>query len=554
MKALNNVKKTVALTLAVIMASSVLASCGKDSAADEAILELSEDIAKYLCDCKISKLAKVSTSDFESEKDDWAEDLDFSLTGPYMSEEARVYEAIAQTIEYSIDEDSVSSSVKNQEGRVCVEFTVADYEELLDDPEAMTAPEDFISKLDSCDEEEIELWFDFELEDGEWHISNTDEILENLFDFRNQRFVFVPDLSRSSFDAMWFGTDWDYVGNVYTNPFYIELMLFFYDDSDISQIYFTVEYNGDLVYTGSCYEADASYYVTDTGAPVDLENNCFAEGEYRITFYDGNDNEIYSDTCTVMHVDITPSDYINWYFEDMDWGLYALYDSAEEIDPDLDLGSLNGYSSFDYYYVVTYNGEIVYTSPEGEYMGYYYAAQQTSASYLLMPGVYEVSFYDVNGTTGTPIVTATAIVLQNGVGPDGTFLGAFLGLNVTGRNMGGDMINDFSSAYWYSADPAAPEEDMIFDGADSLTYRIPVTQDYGELSYIISYSDNGNAGEVYDSSVINSNDVATVQVDEDGNMFYEIHYDGTVSDGYYRVTVLAENGIDFTVFSVCKVQ
>ena len=94
---------------------------------------------------------------------------------------------------------------------------------------------------------------------------------------------------------------------------------------------------------------------------------------------------------------------------------------------------------------------------------------------------------------------------------------------------------------------------MVFDSADSLTYRIPVSQDYGTLLYDFTYSDDGDANEAY-ADTIQSSNAATVQTDADGSLYYEFTFDGTVDAGYYRITVLADNGIDFSLFSVCQVQ
>ena len=549
MKNLKTGKKLLSLVLAVTMAVVSLCSCGADTKADEELLDITKDGVKLILDRKISKLAKISTSDFDDAKKDWAEDLDFSPSGSYTSEERVVFEAISDTIDYSIDEDSVESSNKYGEGKVRVEFTIVDYAPLMDDVEAMNDSDSFIDAFSSCDDKTIELWFDFEKEGDSWLISNTEEILNELFSFREERFIFVPDLSRSSFDLEWYGCS-DYSNNIYSNPYTINLELYFYDNSDTSQIYFTVAYNGDYIYTSQRGIYDAYFSVTDPGAPVDPGRGCLAQGEYTISFYDGNDRFIAEDTCTVCTFEPGPADYINWYYENEDWGIYALFNDTFGIDPDLDLAEAGGYGD-DYFYTVTYNGELVYTSSEGSFMGYYYAEDQDPDSYYLDAGFYEVSFYRCDSSE--LVVTAYAIVMRDNEGPDGTYLGAFLGHNVTGRGLSADMYNDFESAYWYSTDPASPAEGMVFDSADSLTYRIPVSQDYGTLLYDFTYSDDGDANEAY-ADTIQSSNAATVQTDADGSLYYEFTFDGTVDAGYYRITVLADNGIDFSLFSVCQVQ
>ena len=539
-------KKLISVAMAFVMASAALASCSSGGQANDEILDLSKSALKNIVERKISKLAKISTSAFDDVKKDWSEELDFSAgSGRYTNEYATVFTAISDTIDYSIDEDSVESSTKYGEGRVRVEFTIADYEALFDDEEAMNDADSFVDALHSCSDKDIELWLDFEMEGETWLLSNPEEILNTLYSFREKRIVFVPDLTRSSYGVQWFYTD-DYYGNTYTNTSAIDCELVFYDNSDSSSVYYTVSYEGSLLYTSPAGSTDAYYTITDSGAPLDPERGTLATGEYTVTFYDGSDSVLEVTSCTVVNTVPSPGDYILWYSEDESWGTFAIYDDAYMIDPDLNISDLNGYSNTNYYYTVTFRGEEVYVSSDGEYMGYYYSDYQDSGNFYLDPGVYEVAFYDAE--TEEHVVTAYAVVLNDGVGADGTYLGAFLGLNVIGMNVPGNMYNDFLGAYWYSDSG----EGSILTGANTLTYRIPVTEDYGTLDYTIIYSEDGDESDPY--SYVTGSDHAEVQYDEAGNMFYEFTYDGTVEEGYYRITVMADNAIDFSLFSVCQVQ
>ena len=539
-------KKLISVAMAIVMASAALASCSSGGKADDEILDLAKEGVKDVVDRKISKLAKISTSDFGDVKKDWAEDLDFSSgSGRYSNDYATVFSAISETIDYSIDEDSVESSTKYGEGRVRVEFTIADFEELFDDEEAMNDAGSFVDALSSCSDKDIELWFDFELEGDTWFISNSEEILTNLYSFREKRIVFVPDLTRSSYGTQWYFTD-DYSGDTYTNAHSIDCELYFYDNSDSSSVYYTVSYEGTLLYTSGAGSTEAYYTTTDPNAPLDPEMGTLATGEYTVAFYDGSDRLLEETSCTVVTSVPGPSDYIRWYSENEAWGTFALYDDAYVIDPDLYLSYINDYTYTDYYYTVTFNGEQVYVSGDGEYMGYYYSDYQDGDSFYLEPGIYEISFYDV--ATDEHVVTAWAIVLNDGVGADGTYLGAFLGLNVVGMNTPANMYYDFLGAYWCSD----TEEGSILTNANTLTYRIPVSEDYGSLDYTFIYSEDGDEYEPY--SYVTGSDHAEVQYDEAGNMYYEFTYDGTVEEGYYRITVAADNAVDFSVFSVCQVQ
>ena len=62
-------KKIVAVILAMTIAMLPLCSCAKDGQANDELLGLTKDGIKYILDRKISKLSKISTSDF----DDFAE-------------------------------------------------------------------------------------------------------------------------------------------------------------------------------------------------------------------------------------------------------------------------------------------------------------------------------------------------------------------------------------------------------------------------------------------------------------------------------------------------
>lgn len=543
-------KKIVAVILAMTIAMLPLCSCAKDGQANDELLGLTKDGIKYILDRKISKLSKISTSDFDDVKKKWADELDFSAGSSWTNEECIVLSAISDTIEYSIDEDSVDSSLKYNEGKVRVDFTMADYTELFEDEEAMNDADSFADSLSSCDEKTIEIWFNFEKEGDAWLIANCEEILNALYSFREERFTFVPDLTRASHGLDWYGTD-SFGGTSYSNPFDISCVLYFYDNSDTSQVYYTVSYDGNVIYVSSPGMTQGNFCTTDPGAPLDPSRGTLAPGQYTISFYDGCGRLIDEDTCTVYTMESSPADDILWYSEDEDWGSFALYDTTYVIDPDLNLNNLNNYSSTNYYYTVTFEGDLVYTSAQGEYMGYYYADYQDPDSWELLPGLYQIDFYDC--TNDALVASAYAIVMLDGAGPDGTYLGAFLGHNIIGRNISYTMQQDLLSAYWYSGDTSNSAQSGIISGASTLTYRIPVTQDYGTLLFDFTYSDDGDADDPFAYGLSSTNS-AEVQVDADGSMYYEFTYSGTVNPGYYRITILADNAVDFTSFSVCQVQ
>ena len=287
---------SVALTASFVLS---MAGCSFLDKSKDEVLDVADSYAKNLAACNVSKLVKGTVKDLKDDQDTWEEILTFSEGDLYTDDAAAALSAIAGTIKYEIDEESVEASGKKGEGSVDVVFTIADYEALLDD-EDLTKIEDFVEAVEDADTKEIEITIEFEKDDDTWLCSNYEDIFEDLYAFTTEEYEFRIPFIECVEGVNWYGCDWDLGDGYYTNTTYIEvdLDLDYTQDLDYSEIYFTVEYNGQEVYreTGTYMGTLYTFY---SGAPIDAEQDFLAAGTYTITFYDVDDSEIWSGTATV---------------------------------------------------------------------------------------------------------------------------------------------------------------------------------------------------------------------------------------------------------------
>ena len=147
---------------------------------EEEIVDAAQAFVEAAADCDFDEMGKISVEDFEEDSEDWEAALDFEEGDIYDADAAKFAEAVADTIEYEIDEDS--AEVKDKKASVDVVFTLADYEAVLNSGE-YTDIDEMIDALEDADIEEIEVTVEFEKEDDEWLVSNYDEIMEDLYEF-----------------------------------------------------------------------------------------------------------------------------------------------------------------------------------------------------------------------------------------------------------------------------------------------------------------------------------------------------------------------------------
>ena len=393
-------RKAVSLTITSALVFS-MAGCSLGDKSKEEVLEVAEDYAKNLAACKISKLAKATVEDFDDDKDEWEERLTFSSGDFYDDDTAEAVSAIADTISYEIDEESVEASKKSGEGSVTVVFTIADYEPLVGD-EDLVRIDDFLDALDDADTTEIEISIEFEKEDEEWLCSNYEEVFEELYAFTDADYDFTIPLTDYIRGVEWYGGDGD--GN-YVNTNYIDCYLNIDYEAPVeyTDIYFRVEHNGQELFSDLCY-GEAYLTVWDIDGYTDPSGSFFEAGTYTITFYldDGTDLLTCEANVTVEEIEMEFEENLYWYFTDNYDQENPVYTNTDEID-----GMLQYSGDIYYYYLapyatIAYEGEVFYEESDTNEIwlfvdsSYYDVPLDPSGEYFAA-GTYTITFYDADG-------------------------------------------------------------------------------------------------------------------------------------------------------------
>ena len=180
---------------AVILSGAVALSCASCSlfgggAKTEDIVDAADAFAKALVSCNTGKIVKLTNEDDDS---DAVKELEANLNGLLFSpEQDQIAEAVADTLEYEIDEESVK--IDKDEASVDVTFTMVDYETALGDGEFADADEAVAAIKDCGDTCEVEITFEFEKDEDEWLISNLgDKAYSKLYGFYGLDVSFMPD-------------------------------------------------------------------------------------------------------------------------------------------------------------------------------------------------------------------------------------------------------------------------------------------------------------------------------------------------------------------------
>ena len=181
-------KIPVKKTTCALMAGAVLMSMtgcnlpektGKKDDLEKRFLETTEDYCDAVKETDADKLIDLSADDLEDKKEDLENILDFDGDA-YSEDMGALLSAIADTIEYEIDEDSIE--VDEKEGKIDVTFTVFDHEnnEFDDDVDTLEEALDAVADGDTC---EIKLTLKLEDTDDGWKVKDTEDITSDVYGF-----------------------------------------------------------------------------------------------------------------------------------------------------------------------------------------------------------------------------------------------------------------------------------------------------------------------------------------------------------------------------------
>ena len=406
-------KKLIASAVCVSMLAS-LGGCALFDKDDEGVLKAADDYATAVQKVKLSDITDLMTNG-----EDLEEALDYLVndTEGMPDGYADICSAIAGTITYEIDEESVASSKKNAEGSVDVTWTLVDYDAIFEQVSEDGGDVDaFIDALtaDDAETQTISSTINFVLEDEAWLVDDEDgEILDDVYSFYADAagYSFVPPLIDYVDSVVWYYSD----NGVYENYSQIELDIITTAEGEEVPFEFTYEYyrDGELIFTSEVCE-DQGYYIEayygpwyDSAAQLDANDN-LVPGDYRCVIYDLAGNVLADSTCTVVTIEYgeadpdTMIDHIEWYWTDHD----DVYVDEDEIELDIIPTSEGQECIWNFYYEIYLDGDLLWVSDDMQDQGYWIEAYYgewyddnapVNDDGYLVPGEYTCIFYTLDG-------------------------------------------------------------------------------------------------------------------------------------------------------------
>ncbi|SCW26404.1 hypothetical protein SAMN02910456_00064 [Ruminococcaceae bacterium YRB3002] len=289
--------------LAVVLAGTLALSCAACTSINkEDVIDAAESFAKAVAALDGKKMLKQIDDIKDSKADQIKNKLSMSDLDP---DEAAVKKAIADTITYEVDEDSVQAGKSNDEATVDVVFTMVDYAKVLTDD--ITTKDDMIDAIkDSKKTKEYEVTFELVADDGDWLIAeDTLGELGSLYDFLDYE-LSIGGASGNVIDMIDHTSWWmSGVDDNYTNATYIEFDVWFTDNPNVS-VYYTVDKDGSQVYQSDVQTFSGSYFEAKYSDEqnAQMNNGYIAAGTYKIVVFTADGTQI-ADGSTTVTVDAT---------------------------------------------------------------------------------------------------------------------------------------------------------------------------------------------------------------------------------------------------------
>ena len=339
------IRKAGAAALAGTMALS-FASCALFGANKKEIVEAADTFASTLLKQDAGKIIKLTN---EKKDSDNAEALEMIFDESMYSDEQNEFnKAVADTISYEIDEDSVE--VDKEEASVDVTFTMVDYEKALKDD--YSDIDEVVDLIKDCDDtKDVKVTFEFEKDDDEWLLSNLDDKgFGKLFDYMTYELDLKPDLLSIV----------DYTDS-YAGSYYLDLYVYFTEDISA----YDGELTFDVYYEGSLIASDVAAYAYSYYVTCEYYNDDWSDlesGNYTVVLNYGDEEIASADLTVDNYVEPQPtsgsafdgdlsaevSDYLWYYDSDVD-GVYESGTSYIELDVYFDVDVTGMDLTFDVY-------------------------------------------------------------------------------------------------------------------------------------------------------------------------------------------------------------
>ena len=404
-------KKIIASALCFALVAP-LGGCAFFDKDDQGVIDAAEAYCTAVSQGKVSKICDllVNGRSLKSEIESYISGSEFTTYDGYED----VVAAIAGTITYEVDAESVMSSRKNEEGSINVEFSMVDYDAVYRSMQDCPDEASFIEAVTAEDAERIVLGqtLDLVLENDVWLVEdpNLNRVF-SVYEFYSDAlsYTFIPRLFDYIDHDVWYYSE----NGVYSNVNTIELDIIPTDAGSNILFEFTYEYylNGQLIYTSDVC-TDQGYWIEsyygpsiDANAQTD-SNGLLVAGEYECIVYDMAGRVLADSTCTVEYEEEEAAsdliDYIEWFYSEND-----VYTDVTQIELDIIPTSGTGQSIiWTFMYEYYRDGELIFVSDlctdQGYWIESYYGpwydpgAEVTENGYLV-PGEYRCIVYDISG-------------------------------------------------------------------------------------------------------------------------------------------------------------
>lgn len=316
---LKSVKKTVAAILCCSVLAGMCACASSNN--DRKVLNAAESLGIAVTKRDVSAVNGLSSEEAEGLGDvmtfaDAASDNDL-----------RAKEKIASTLTYTVDQESLTGKSSYKSGTVDIMFSFVDYGYVCSDSDNLRGIDTFERAVDECgDMIEVRLTFDYVLEDDKVTFSGLEQI-SDVFPYADETFDFTVNYP-AFVDGIYFAGDvYDQDTNTYTDTYGIHSYMEIAEQGQALDwsYYYTIDLNGENVYTSSVFTADDSEYLD----AVYTSAARLEEGVYTVSFYSADDQFLGSANVEVV-VTITPGTPTDM----VDPAAASFYDSPYYVMPD----------------------------------------------------------------------------------------------------------------------------------------------------------------------------------------------------------------------------
>lgn len=310
----NQLKKALSavLTGAILLGFT---GCLDFGGGKKAVIEAAGTLAENMAAADAAKLIKNSTLD---KKSDEAVALTDLLSDDLNTDDEKAFfKAVEATIEYEVDEESVS--VSKGEASIDIVFTIADYSKVLQDD--YTNIDDLTAAVKKAKTTEVKFTAEFVKEDKEWIPDNVgSKKFLKLYDYRNAEInlALTADMISGFIDRTMSGFWLADEDDIYYDTDFIEYDYYF--DSAVldysvrgEMMYFTLSKDGSTLYYGPDFIFGESTNVVCRvdGNLIGLSNGeAFETGTYTISlFYIGANGDELVDvqSCFVEKSVVVPT-------------------------------------------------------------------------------------------------------------------------------------------------------------------------------------------------------------------------------------------------------